>query len=58
MQALTDQMALFYQDPTEEEPVNDEKCTSRIPESSSADYITMEGIQKMFQKMLQEKNQK
>ena len=58
MQEFINQMGTIYQYPYEEESVNDKNCSHHISATTSANAVTMESIEQIFQKMLQDKNSK
>ena len=51
-------MVPLYKYPLEEESVNDKNCPHNIYMVTSYNAVTMESIEQMFQKMLQDKNSK
>ena len=56
MQEFMNQMGLFYQYPFEEESGNNKTCSPNNYTTTSDNAVTMEGIEQMSQKMLQEKS--
>ena len=51
-------MRPFYPFPSEEESVNDKTCSCNISTTTSANAVTMENIELMFQKMFHDNNSK
>ena len=58
MQELINQLGPIYQYPYEEESVNDKNCSHHISTTTSSNAVTMESIEQIFQKMLQDNNSK
>ena len=58
MQEFINQMKTFYQYPYEYESINDKNCSQNIPTTKSANTVTMENIEQIFQKMFQDNNSK
>ena len=58
IQSFINQMGPFYNSPYEVESVNDKKCSHNISIVTSSNAVTMEIIEQMLPKILQDNNSK